>query len=99
MLLIIFIFFFVKIEFVLCIFENKDERALVTEINHERVNLGLKPVQMHLILQLAAEKRCSNRAELLKSYEKMLSNTYRTTDWPREEHLNEYLPLGNKNIL
>ncbi|CAF0736149.1 unnamed protein product [Adineta ricciae] len=53
---------------------------------------------MHLTLQLAAEKRCSNRDELLKSYEKMLSNTYRTTDWPREEHLNEHFPLVSETL-
>ncbi|CAF0783988.1 unnamed protein product [Adineta ricciae] len=77
---------------------KNDEHALINEINYERVNLGLKPVQMHLTLQLAAEKRCSNRDELLKSYEKMLSNTYRTTDWPREEHLNEHFPLVSETL-
>jgi len=95
MLLIIFIFF-IKLEFLLCIFENKNEQDLFDEINRERKNLGITNIQIHLTLQLAAQRRCANREQLIESYQKMITNTYRNDDWPRQEQLNKIFPNGEK---
>jgi hypothetical protein len=89
---------FVKIEFFSCIFENKNEQDLFDEINHERKNLGLAKFQSHLTLQLAAQKRCANQEQLLESYQRMISNTYRNEDWPRQEQLNQIFPHSKKNF-
>ncbi|CAF0816463.1 unnamed protein product [Rotaria sordida] len=104
MLLIVFIFF-VKIVFLSCIFENKNEQNLFDEINRQRKNFGLSNVEIHLTLQLAAEKRCSNQEQLIETYQRMLSNTYRDDDWPRQEqldkifsHVNERIYLNGINI-
>lgn len=96
MLLIVFIFF-VKIEFFSCIFENKNEQDLFDEINRERQNLGRNNLQIHLTLQLTAEKRCSNQEQLLESYQRMITNTYRNDDWAKQEQLNQIFPNG-KNL-
>jgi hypothetical protein len=91
-MLLIVIFFFVKIDLFSCIFENKTEQDLFNEINHERKKLGLEYLQIHLTLQLAAQKRCANQQELFQSYEKMISNTYRNDEWPKQEQLNQIFP-------
>ena len=96
MLLIVFIFF-VKIELLSCIFENKNEQELFDEINRERKNIGVANFEIHLTLQLAAQKRCTDREQLLESYKRMISNTYRDDDWPRQEQLNKIFPHGKIN--
>ncbi|CAF2434451.1 unnamed protein product [Rotaria sp. Silwood2] len=88
MLLIVFIFF-VKIVFLSCLFENKNEQNLFDEINRQRKNFGLSNVERHLTLQLAAEKRCTNQKQLIETYQRMSANTYRDDDWPRQEQLNK----------
>jgi len=93
MLLIVFIFV-VKIEFLSCIFENKNEQDLFDEINQERKYLGENNIQIHLTLQLAAQKRCANQEQLIESYQRMLSNTYRNDDWARQEQLNKLFADG-----
>jgi hypothetical protein len=93
MLLIVFIFF-VKIEVLSCIFENKTEQELFNEINRERKNIGVANFEVHLTLQLAAQKRCNDREQLLESYQRMISNTYRDDDWPRQEQLTKIFPHG-----
>jgi hypothetical protein len=96
-MLLTVLLFSVQIEFLSCMFEKKNEQVLLNEINRERTNLRLPNVQTHLTLQLAAEKRCSNREELIKSYESMISNTYRNDQWPREEQLDKLFPSGKTN--
>jgi len=96
MLLIVFIFF-IKIEYLSCIVENKDEQDLFDEINRERKNLGRKNFQIHLTLQLAAQKRCANQEQLIESYQKMITNTYRNDDWTKQEQLNKIFPDGKTN--
>jgi hypothetical protein len=93
MLLIVFLFF-IKLEFLSCIFENKNEQDLFDEINQERKYLGENNIQIHLTLQLAAQKRCANQEQLIESYQRMLSNTYRNDDWARQEQLNKLFPDG-----
>jgi hypothetical protein len=93
-MLLIFFIFFVKIDFLSCIFENKNEHDLFDEINRERKILGIGNFQIHLTLQLAAEKRCANQVQLIESYQRMISNTYKDDDWPRQEQLNKIFPHG-----
>ncbi|CAF1046728.1 unnamed protein product [Rotaria sp. Silwood1] len=104
-MLLIVLIFFVKIVLLSCIFENKNEQNLFDEINRQRKNFGLSNVEIHLTLQLAAEKRCTNQKQLIESYQRMLSNTYRDDDWPRQEqldkvfsHVNERVYLNGINI-
>ncbi|CAF2147171.1 unnamed protein product [Rotaria magnacalcarata] len=85
---------FVKIVFFSCIFGNKSEENLFDEINRQRKNFGLSNVEIHLTLQLAAEKRCHNQQQLIDSYQRMLSNAYRDGDWPRQEHLDKVFSHG-----
>ncbi|CAF3201810.1 unnamed protein product [Rotaria socialis] len=97
MLLIVFILF-VKIVFFSCIFGNKSEENLFDEINRQRKNFGLSNVEIHLTLQLAAEKRCHNQRQLIDSYQRMLSNAYRDGDWPRQEQLDKVFSHVNERI-
>ncbi|CAM4785207.1 unnamed protein product [Rotaria magnacalcarata] len=89
---------FVKIVFFSCIFGNKSEENLFDEINRQRKNFGLSNVEIHLTLQLAAEKRCHNQQQLIDSYQRMLSNAYRDGDWPRQEHLDKVFSHVNERI-
>ncbi|CAF3433651.1 unnamed protein product [Rotaria sp. Silwood1] len=93
-MLLIVLIFFVKIVLLSCIFENKNEQNLFDEINRQRKNFGLSNVEIHLTLQLAAEKRCTNQKQLIESYQRMLSNTYRDDDWPRQEQLDKVFSHG-----
>lgn len=93
--LIIFILF-VKIIFLSCIFENKNEKDLFDEINRQRKKTGLSNVEIHVTLQLAAENRCNNQEQLFKAYKAMISNNYRDDDWPKEQELNQIFSHGKK---
>ena len=97
MLLVLFIFF-VKIEFLLCLFENKSEQDLFYEINRQRKTLGLSNVEIHLTLQLAAQKRCANQEQLIKTYQTMLSNTYKDDNWPKQEQLHKIFLHGKNKV-
>ncbi len=94
MLLIVFIFV-VKIDFLSCKFENQN---FLEQINRERTNLGLMNFQIHLTLQLAAQKRCTHQDELIESYRKMLTKSYRNDDWPKQEQLNKIFPVVGEII-
>jgi hypothetical protein len=97
-MLLIVVIFFVKIEFLSCIFENKNEQNFLEQINRERTNLDLKNFQIHLTLQLAAQKRCANQNELIQSYQKMITKSYRNDDWPKQEQLNKIFPIVGEII-
>ncbi|CAF4228658.1 unnamed protein product [Adineta steineri] len=71
---------------------------LFNEINHERKKLGRKIFQIHLTLQFAAEKRCSNQDELIETYEKMILKLYKDDDWPKQEQLNKIFPYVSETI-
>lgn len=94
MLLFLFLFLFLlinKIDIIFCSIQNKNENIL-NEINSQRK----QSVQIDLTLQLAAYKRCTNRDELLQTYESIFSKNYRNDDWPRQEQLNKKFSDGNK---
>ena len=97
MLLIVFLSL-VKIDFLSCIFENKQPDEFVNDINREREQLGLGKVEPRLTLQLAAEKRCANGEQLWRSYQRMRTNTYDSEDWPRQEQLNQIFSHGKRRF-
>ena len=97
-LLIVLVLFFVKIEVLSCTLESSNDEVLLEEMNRERRQLALTNFQVHLTLQLAAQKRCTDREHLLDAYQRMLSSTYRDDDWPRQEQLNQLFPHGNPHL-
>ena len=92
------VLFFVKIDVLSCTFESRNEEVLLEEINRERTQLALKNFQVHLTLQLAAQKRCTDREHLLEAHQRMISNIYRDDDWPRQEQLNQIFPRGKHRL-
>ena len=95
---LIFAICFLQIEFFSCILENKNDEDLLDQINRERQRLGLDNVQIHLTLQLAAEKRCTNREELIQTYEKFQDRTYRNDQWVKEHFLDRLFPFVSEII-
>lgn len=92
MLLILFLLI-IEIDINFCSIQNKYEDIL-NEINSQRKQI----LQIDLTLQLAAHKRCTNRDELLQTYNNILSKTYRNDDWPRQEQLNKRFTDGNRRL-
>lgn len=95
---LIFAICFLQIEFFSCILENKNDENLLDQINRERHRLGLDNVQIDLTLQLAAEKRCANRDELMQTYEKIHDQTYRNDQWVKEHSLDRLFPFVSEII-